>query len=111
MTFAPVVGGTSSAVQEVFSPEQLSERTSSYGINGSGVQVEKDTTRRPRVPQVFIEVHVELLAVDFVCSNYSSLVDVMLVADCLPKFHANLVSTLPCLEVDDLPHVAPYHSY
>jgi hypothetical protein len=42
MSFSPVVSGSSLAEYEVIRSEELSERSSSYGVHGTGFKIHED---------------------------------------------------------------------
>jgi len=59
VTFGPIVSGSGLTEDEVIGSEELTERSSSNGVHGSGFQIHKDGSGNISSSSGFIEVDVD----------------------------------------------------
>ena len=105
MSLGPVVSGSGLSENEVIRSEELSERSGSHGVHGSGFQVHKDGSGNISSSSGFVEVHVDSFQLEVRISVIGSgRVNSVLVGNNLPEFSSDLVTALSCLNVNDFSH-------
>ena len=105
VTLGPVVSGTGLSEDEVVRSEQLTERSGSDGVHGSGFQIHQDSSGDVSATSGFIVVDVDSLELEIrVTVVGAGGVDSVLVGDNLPELSTDLVAALTSLDVDDLSH-------
>ncbi len=105
MSLGPVVSGSGLSENEVIGSEELSKRSGSHGVHGSGFQVHKDGSGNISSSSGFVEVHVDSFQLEVRISVIGSgRVNSVLVGNNLPEFGSDLVTALSCLNVNDFSH-------
>merc|ERR1719253_400160 len=105
VTLGPVITGTSLTEHEVVRAEQLTERTSTHGVHGTGLKVHKDGTRHVAATSGFVEVHVDALQLQIgVTVVGTRRVNAVFVGDDFPELGTDLVTALTSLDVDEFTH-------
>ena len=109
MSLGPIVSGSGLAEDEVVGSEELTERSRSHGVHGSGFQVHQDGSGNVSSSGSFVEVHVDSLQLQIGVSVVGSgRVDSVFVRNDLPEFGSDLVTALSCLHVNDFSHFKLY---
>jgi hypothetical protein len=105
MSFGPIVTSSSLSENEVIGSEELSERSGSNGVHGTGFKIHKDGSGNVSSSSGFIEVDVDSFQLEVGVSVVSSGgVNSMFVRDDFPEFGSDLISALSSLYVNDLSH-------
>jgi hypothetical protein len=105
VTLGPVVSGSGLTEDEVIRAKDLTERTGTDGVHGSGLEVHKDGARHIATAGGFVEVHIDALQLEVgITVVGTGRVNAVLVADDLPELGTNLVTTLTSLDVNDFSH-------
>merc|ERR1712057_150792 len=106
VTLGPVIASASLAEDEVVGTEELTERTSTDGVHGAGLEIHQDGAGYVAASSGLVVVHVDALelqvGVAVVCAGG---VDAMLVGDDLPELGTNLVTALASLHVNEFSHL------
>ena len=106
MSLGPVISGSGLSENEVVGSEELSERSGSDGVHGSGFQVHQDGSGNVSSSGGFVEVHVDSFQLQIGISVVGSgRVNSVLVGNNLPEFSSDLVTALSCLYVNDFSHL------
>jgi proteasome assembly chaperone (PAC2) family protein len=107
VTLGPVVTGTGLTEDEVVGTEELTEGTSTDGVHGAGLKIHEDGTGDITATSGFVIVDVDPLELKIrVTMVGAGWVNAMFVGDDLPELGTDLVTTLACLDMNDLTH--PY---
>ena len=105
VTLGPVVAGTGLAEHEVVGPEELTKRSGSHGVHGSGLKIHKDSSGDVAATSGFVVVDVDPLELEVrVTVVGTGGVNSVLIGDDLPEFGTDLVTALTALDVDDFSH-------
>merc|ERR1719389_1272089 len=106
VTLGPVVTGTSLSEDEVVGSEELTERSSSDGVHGSGFEIHEDGSGDVTSTSGFVVVDVDSLELEIgVTVVGTGGVNSVLIGDDLPEFGSDLVTALTSLDVNDFSHV------
>jgi hypothetical protein len=106
MSLGPVVSGTRLTKNEVVWSEDLSERSRSNGVHGSGLKIDKDGSGHVFTAGSLIEVDIDSLQLQVrVTVVGTGGVDTVFVGDDFPEFGSDLVSALSGLDMNDFSHV------
>jgi len=106
MTLGPVVTGTGLSENEVVGSEELTERSGSDGVHGSGFEIHEDCAGDVSATSGFVEVDVDSLELEVrVTVVGTGGVNTVFVGDNLPELGTNLVTALATLDVNDLAHL------
>jgi hypothetical protein len=101
VTFSPVVTSSALTEDKVVGAEDLTERTGSNGVHGSGLEIDKDGTWDVFATSGFIVVHIDSLELKIAVSVVgTSWVNAMFVGDDFPELGTDLVTALTALDVD-----------
>jgi len=105
VTLGPVVSGSGLAEDEVIRSEELSEWSGSDGVHGTWLEIHEDGTWDISSSGGFIEVDIDSLELEIrVTVIGTGGVNAVLIGNDLPELGADLITALPCLDVDDLSH-------
>ena len=105
MSLGPVVSGSSLTEDEVVGSEQLSERSGSDGVHGSGFEIHQDGSGDVSSTSGFIIVDVNSFQLKVrITVVGTGRVDSVFVRNDLPEFGTDLVTALSSLNVNDLSH-------
>merc|ERR1712195_109759 len=105
MSLGPVVTGTGLSEDEVVGAEKLSERSSTDGIHGAGLEIHKDSAGDVTASGSLVVVDVDPLELEVGISVVrTGRVNSMLVGNDLPELGTDLVTALTSLNVDDFTH-------
>ena len=105
VSLGPVVSGSGLAEDEVVGAEDLSVRSRTDGVHGSGLKVHEDGTGDVASAGGLVEVDVDPLKLKVGISVVGARgINSMFVADNFPEFGSNLVSTLTALDMNYFPH-------
>merc|ERR1712195_169644 len=105
MSLGPVVSGTGLSEDKVVGAEELSERSSTDGIHGAGLEIHKDSAGDVTASGSLVVVDVDPLELEVGISVVrTGRVNSMLVGDDLPELGTDLVTALTSLNVDDFTH-------
>merc|ERR1712195_122279 len=105
MSLGPVVSGTGLSEDKVVGAEELSERSSTDGIHGAGLEIHKDSAGDVTASGSLVVVDVDPLESEVGISVVrTGRVNSMLVGDDLPELGTDLVTALTSLNVDDFTH-------
>lgn len=105
VTLSPVVTSTSLTENEVIRSEELTERTSSDGIHGTGFQVHQDSSGDVSTTSSFIVINVDSFQLQIgVTVIGTSGVDTVFIGNDFPELGTNLVTALTTLDVNDFSH-------
>merc|ERR1719389_878395 len=106
VALGPVVTSAGLAKDKVVGAEELTERSGTDGIHGTGLEVHQDGAGHVAASGCLVVVHVDALelqvGVAMVCTSG---VNAVLVGDDLPELGTDLVTTLASLDVDKFTHV------
>jgi hypothetical protein len=106
VALGPVVSGTSLAEDEVVRAEELTERTGTDGIHGTGLKIHKDSARDIAATSGLVEVNVDALELKIgITVVGSGGVNTVLIGDDFPELSSDLVTTLATLNVNDFSHL------
>jgi hypothetical protein len=95
VTLGPVVTSTSLAKDKVVRAEDLTEGTSTDGVQSTGFQIQQDTTRNIATTSGFVEVDVDTFELEIRVTTVStSGVDTVFVTDDFPELGTDLVTAL-----------------
>ena len=105
VTLGPVVTGTSLSEHEVVGAEELTERSSTDGVHGSGFEVHKDGSGDITATSSFVVVNIDSFQLEVRISVIgTSRVDSVFVRDDFPEFGTDLVTALSTLDMYDFSH-------
>ena len=105
VTLGPIVTSSGLTEDKVIRAEELTERTSTDGIHGTGLKIHKNGTGHIAATGGFVEVNVDALQLKIGVTVVSTgWVNTVLVGNHLPKLGTNLVTALATLNVNDLSH-------
>jgi len=105
MSLGPVVSGSGLAEDEVVGSEELTERSGSDGVHGSGFEIHQDGSGNVTTSGGFVEVDVDSFELKIRVSVVGSGgVDSVFVGNDFPKLGSDLVNALTSLNVDDFSH-------
>jgi len=105
MTLGPVVTGTGLSEDEVVRSEELTERSSTDGVHGAGLEVHKDGAGNVTATGGFVVVDVDSLELEVGVSVVGTGgVNTVFVRDDFPEFGTDLVTALSSLDVNDFSH-------
>merc|ERR1712166_1158836 len=105
MSLGPVVTGTGLSEDEVVGAEELTERSSTDGIHGAGLEIHKDSAGDVTATGSLVVVDVDPLELEVGISVVrTGRVNSMLVRDDFPELGTDLVTALTSLNVDDFTH-------
>ena len=106
MSFSPIVTSTSLSENEVIGSEELTERSSSYGVHCSWFKIHKDSSWNKSTTSSFVIINIDSLKLKIRVSMISTgWVDTMFVRDDFPEFSTDLVTALTCLDVNEFSHL------
>jgi hypothetical protein len=105
MTLGPVVTSTGLSEDEVVRSEELTERSGSDGVHGTGLEIHEDGTGDVSATSSFVVVNVDSLKLEIrVTVIATGWVNTVLVRDDFPEFGTDLVTALSSLDVNDFSH-------
>ena len=105
VTLGPVVTGTSLSENEVVGSEELTERSGSDGVHGSGLEIHEDGSGNVSATSGLVVVDVDSLELEIgVTVVGTGGVNSVLVGDDLPELGTDLVTALTTLNVNDFSH-------
>jgi hypothetical protein len=105
MTFSPVVTGSSLSENEVIGSEELTERSGTDGVHGSGFEIHEDSAGNVTSTGGFVVINVDSLELEVGVSVVrTGGVNSVFVRDDFPEFGSNLVTALTGLNVNDFSH-------
>jgi hypothetical protein len=105
VTLGPVVTSTSLSEDEVVGSEELTERSGSDGVHGSGLEIHEDGSGDVSATGGLVVVDVDSLELEIGVTVVSTGgVNTMFVGDDLPELSANLVTTLAALNMNNFSH-------
>ena len=105
MSLGPVVTGTGLSENEVIGSEELSERSGTDGVHGTGLEIHKDGSGDVTATSGFVIVDVDSLELEVGVSVVrTGGVNSMLVGDNFPELGTDLVTALSSLDVNDFSH-------
>ena len=105
MTLSPVVTGSGLTEDEVIGSEELTERTSSDGVHGTGFEIHEDSSGDVSTTSSFVEVNVDSFELEIrITVVGTSGVDTVFIGDDFPELSTDLVTTLTTLDVNDFSH-------
>jgi proteasome assembly chaperone (PAC2) family protein len=105
MTLGPIVTSTSLAENEVVGSEELTERTSSDGVHGSGLKIHKNGSGDVSATSGFVVIDVDSFELEIrVTVVGTGGVNTVFIGDDFPEFGTDLVTTLTTLDMDDFSH-------
>jgi len=105
VSFGPVVSGSGLSEDEVIGSEELSERSGSNGVHGTGFEVHEDGSGDISSSSGFVEVDVDSFELKIRVSVIGTGgVDSVFVRDDFPEFGSDLVTALSSLNVNDFSH-------
>ena len=105
VTLGPVVTGTGLTEDEVVGSEELTERSSTDGVHGAGLEVHEDGARHITATGGLVVVNVDALELEIgVTVVGTGWVDSVFVGDDFPELGTDLVTALTSLDVDDFSH-------
>jgi len=106
MTLSPVVTGSGLTEDEVIRSEELTERTSSNRIHGTGFEIHEDSSGDVSTTSSFVEVNVDSFELEVgVTVVGTSGVDTVFIGNYFPKLSTDLVTALTTLDVNDFSHL------
>mmetsp|Transcript_41678 Transcript_41678/g.63685 ORF Transcript_41678/g.63685 Transcript_41678/m.63685 type:complete len:400 (-) Transcript_41678:46-1245(-) len=106
VTLGPVVTGTGLSEDEVVGSEELTERSGSDGVHGSGLEVHKDGSGNVSASGGLVVVDVDSLKLEVgVTVVGTGGVNAVLVGDNLPELGTDLVTALSGLDMNNLSHL------
>ena len=104
-SLGPVVSGSGLSEDEVVGSEELTERSSSDGVHGTGLEIHKDGSGNVSSSGGLVVVDVDSLELEIrVTVVGTGGVNSVLVGDDLPEFGTDLVTALSSLDVNDFSH-------
>merc|ERR1711935_485692 len=105
MSLGPVVTGTGLSEDEVIGSEELTERSSTDGVHGSGLEIHEDGSGDVTTTSGFVVVDVDSLELEIgVTVVRTGGVNTVLVGDDFPELGTDLVTALTSLNVNDFSH-------
>merc|ERR1719272_1429605 len=105
MSLGPVVTGTGLSEDEVVGAEKLSERSSTDGIHGAGLEIREDGAGDVTAAGSLVVIDVDPLELEVGVSMVrTGRVNSMFVRDDFPELGTDLVTALASLDVDDFTH-------
>jgi len=105
VTLGPVVTGTGLSEDEVVRSEELTERSGTDGIHGSGLKVHEDGAGDVASAGGLIVVDIDAFELEVGVSHVGTGgVNTVFVGDNFPEFGTDLVTALASLNVDDFAH-------
>jgi hypothetical protein len=105
VSFGPIVTSSSLSENEVIGSEELSERSGTDGVHGTGFEVHKDGSGDVSSSGGFIEVDIDSFELKVRVSMIGSGgVNSVFVRDDFPEFGSDLVTTLSSLNMNDFSH-------
>merc|ERR1712195_14198 len=105
MSLGPVVTGTGLSEDEVVGAEKLSERSSTDGIHGAGLEIHEDGAGDVTATGSLVVIDVDPLELEVGVSMVrTGRVNSMFVRDDFPELGTDLVTALASLDVDDFTH-------
>jgi len=105
MTFSPVVTGTGLSEDEVIGSEELTERSGTDGVHGSGLEIHEDGSGDVTSTGGFVVIDVDSLELEIgVTVVRTGGVNTVLVGDDFPELGTDLVTALTSLNVNDFSH-------
>merc|ERR1719389_784134 len=100
VTLGPVVSGTSLSEDEVVGSEELTERSSSDGVHGSGFEIHEDGSGDVTATSGFVVVDVDTFELEIgVTVVGTGGVNTVFIGDDLPELGTDLVTALAGLDV------------
>jgi proteasome assembly chaperone (PAC2) family protein len=105
MSLGPVVTGAGLSEDKVVGAEELSERSSTDGVHGTGLEIHKDGAGDVTATSCLVVVNVDTLELEVgITVVRTGRVNSMLVRDDFPELSSDLVTALASLDVDDFTH-------
>jgi hypothetical protein len=105
VTLGPVVTGTSLTKDEVIRAEQLTKRTSTNRVHGTGLEVHENCAGNVTTTSGLVEVDVDALQLEVRVTVVSTGgINAVLVRNHLPELGANLITALTALNVHEFTH-------
>ena len=105
MSLGPVVTGTGLSENEVIGSEELTERSGSDGVHGSGLKIHEDGSGDVATTGGFVVVDIDSLELEIrVTVVRTGGVNTVLVGDDFPELGTDLVTALTSLNVNDFSH-------
>ena len=105
VTLGPVVSCTGLSEDEVVRSEELTERSCSYGVHGTRLEIHEDCSGYISTSSSFVEVDIDSLKLEIrVTTVVTDGVNSVLVRNDLPELGTDLVTALTCLDVNDFSH-------
>jgi len=105
VALSPVVASAALSEDKVVGAEDLAEGSSTNGVHGAGLKVDKNSTGDVLATSGLVVVHVDALQLEVrVAVVGSSGVDSVLVGNDFPELSTDLVSALAGLDVNNLTH-------
>jgi hypothetical protein len=106
MSLGPVVTGTGLSENEVVRSEELSERSSSHGVHGSGFEIHKDGSGHVSTSGGFVIVNIDSFQLKVgIAVIGSGGVNSVFVRNDFPELGTDLVTALSSLDVYKFTHV------
>jgi len=106
VTLGPVVSGSGLTEDEVIGSEELTERSSSDGVHGSGFKIHQNGSGDVTTTSGFVEIDVDSFQLEIgVTVIGSGGVDSVFVGNDFPELGSDLVTALTSLDVDDFSHL------
>ena len=106
VTLGPVVTSTSLSEDEVIRSEELTERSSSDGVHGTGLEIHEDGSGDVSSTSGFVVVNVDSLQLEVRISVIGTGgVNSVFVRDDFPELSTDLVTALSSLDVNDFSHI------
>merc|ERR1719272_246415 len=105
MSLGPVVTGTGLSEDKVVGAEELTERSSTDGIHGAGLEIREDGAGDVTAAGSLVVIDVDPLELEVGVSMVrTGRVNSMFVRDDFPELGTDLVTALASLDVDDFTH-------
>ena len=105
MTLGPVVTGTGLSEDEVIGSEELTERSSTDGVHGAGLEIHKDSAGNVTATCGFVIVDVDSLELEVgVTVVATGGVNTVFIGDDFPELGTDLVTALTGLNVNNFSH-------
>merc|ERR1712195_16540 len=106
MSLGPVVTGTGLSEDEVIGSEELTKRSGTDGVHGSGLEIHEDGSGDVTSTGGFVVIDVDSLELEIgVTVVRTGGVNTVFVGDDFPEFGTDLVTALTSLNVNDFSHL------
>jgi len=106
VTLGPVVTGTGLSEDEVIGSEELTERSGTDGVHGSGLEIHEDGSGDVTSTGGFVVVNVDSLELEIgVTVVRTGGVNTVFIGDDFPELGTDLVTALTGLDVNDFSHL------